>query len=132
MADIRIVTEDTLYARIGEDGFARLVRAFYAQVPGDDILGAMYPKDDLAGAEVRLRDFLVGRFGGPPRYIEARGHPRRRMRHLPFSIDQAARDRWVTLMDRALSVATLPPDVTDQLREFLHETATFMVNRTSS
>ena len=124
-----IVTEDDIYARIGEDGFARLIRAFYAQVPGDDILGAMYPKDDLGGAEDRLRDFLIGRFGGPPRYIEQRGHPRLRMRHMPFVIDQAARDRWVMLMDRALDQAALPADVTETLREFLHDTATFMKNR---
>jgi hemoglobin len=123
------VTEDDLYARIGEEGFTRLVRAFYAQVPTDDILGAMYPKDDLIGAEARLRDFLIGRFGGPPRYVEQRGHPRLRMRHLPFSIDQMARDRWVALMDRALIAAELPPDVTVELRAFLHETATFMMNR---
>jgi hemoglobin len=123
------VTEDQLYARIGEDGFTRLIRAFYAQVPLDDILGPMYPNDDLAGAEERLRDFVIGRFGGPPRYIEQRGHPRLRMRHMPFAIDQAARDRWVTLMDRALDEAALPPDVTESLREFFHGTATFMMNR---
>ena len=83
----------------GEDGFARLVRAFYAQVPADDVLGPMYPRDDLEGAEQRLRDFLVGRFGGPPRYIEQRGHPRLRMRHMPFTVDERARDRWVLLME---------------------------------
>ena len=123
------MTEDNLYARIGEEGFERLIRAFYAQVPNDDILGPMYPKDDLAGAEQRLRDFVVGRFGGPPRYIEQRGHPRLRMRHMPFPIDRAARDRWVALMDRALDEAALPPDVTATLREFFHATATFMINR---
>lgn len=122
------MTEDAIYARIGEDGFARLIRAFYAQVPTDDILGPMYPKDDLAGAEERLRDFLIGRFGGPPRYIEQRGHPRLRMRHMPFVIDQAARDRWVTLMDRALDQVAFPADVTETLRAFLHDTATFMKN----
>jgi hemoglobin len=115
--------------RIGEDGFVRLIRAFYAQVPADDILSRMYPKDDLAGAEERLRDFLIGRFGGPQRYIEQRGHPRLRMRHMPFAIDQAARDRWVALMDRALDQTALPADVTAALREFLHDTATFMRNR---
>jgi hemoglobin len=124
-----IVTEDDLYAQIGEEGFARLIRAFYAQVPTDAILGPMYPKDDLAGAEARLRDFLIGRFGGPQRYIEQRGHPRLRMRHMPFVIDQTARDRWVTLMDRALDEAALPPEVTENLREFFHGTATFMINR---
>jgi len=120
---------DDVYSRIGEEGFARLVGAFYKQVPGDDILGPMYPPDDLAGAEVRLRDFLIGRCGGPPRYIEQRGHPRLRMRHAPFVINQAARDRWMHLMDRALEEAALPADVTPLLREFLNEVATFMMNR---
>ena len=84
--------EDQIYARIGEDGFARLVSGFYRQVPHDAILGAMYPREDLAGSEQRLRDFLVGRFGGPMRYVEQRGHPRLRMRHMPFAIDGEARE----------------------------------------
>jgi hemoglobin len=123
------LTEEQVYARIGEDGFQRLVRAFYAQVPHDDILGPMYPADDLEGAEQRLRDFLVGRFGGPPRYIEQRGHPRLRMRHGPFSIDQQARDRWMQLMERAIDEASLPPDVAPLVREFLGQVATFMINK---
>jgi hemoglobin len=122
------VTDDQIYATIGEDGFARLVRAFYAQVPGDDVLGAMYPAHDLAGAEGRLRDFLVGRFGGPPRYVEQRGHPRLRMRHAPYRLDEAARNRWVHLMDRALDEAGLPEDVSAFLRAFFHDTATFLRN----
>ena len=121
--------ESEVYQRIGEEGFARLVRAFYAQVPGDDILGPMYPQHDLDGAEQRLRDFLIGRFGGPPRYIEQRGHPRLRMRHFPFAIDQAARDRWFTLMDRAIDHAQLPGEVAALLREFFHGTTTFLINR---
>lgn len=121
--------EGEIYARIGEEGFARLVSAFYAQVPTDDILGKMYPTHDLAGAEERLRDFLIGRFGGPHRYTEQRGHPRLRMRHMPFVIDQAARDRWITLMDHAIDTAALPQDVTIALRAFFHDTATFMINR---
>jgi hemoglobin len=123
------LTEDQVYARVGEDGFARLVRAFYAQVPNDDILGSIYPAHDLLGAEERLRDFLIGRFGGPPRYIEQRGHPRLRMRHMPFVINQAARDRWVQLMDRAFDEVQLDPAAADVLREFLHGMATFMMNR---
>jgi hemoglobin len=125
---IEMLHEGNVYSRIGEDGFQRLVAAFYAQVPGDDILGAMYPKHDLAGAEQRLRDFLVGRFGGPRRYEEARGHPRLRMRHLPFRLDQAARDRWVQLMDRALDQAALPEDAANVLRQFFHHMATFLMN----
>src|SRR6187431_3818724 len=117
--------ESDVYAQIGEDGFARLVGAFYAQVPGDDVLGPMYPADDLEGAEARLRDFLVGRFGGPPRYIESRGHPRLRARHAPFVIDQRARDRWLQLMTRALDATALPRDADEVLRAFFADTATF-------
>jgi hemoglobin len=123
------MTEEQIYAAVGEEGFNRLVAAFYAQVPGDPILGPMYPADDLAGAEQRLRDFLIGRFGGPSRYVEQRGHPRLRMRHAPFAIDAAARDRWVMLMDSALERAALPAEAASLLRDFFHGTATFMINR---
>jgi hemoglobin len=123
------VDDQDIYGIIGEEGFARLVGAFYAQVPHDDVLGPMYPADDLAGAEQRLRDFLVVRFGGPARYYEQRGHPRLRMRHAPFAIDQEARDRWVKLMGRALDEAALPEEVSAALREFLFNTATFLINR---
>jgi hemoglobin len=123
------VTESDVYAVIGEAGFSRLVGAFYAQVPGDDILGPMYPHDDLAGAEERLRDFLVFRFGGPTRYAERRGHPRLRARHAPFRIDSGARERWVSLMERALDQAELAPEADALLRAFFRATATFMINR---
>ena len=123
------MTEEQVYTTIGEEGFDRLIRAFYAQVPGDPILAPMYPADDLPGAEQRLRDFVVGRFGGPPRYMEQRGHPRLRMRHAPFAIDTAARDRWMLLMNRALDQAQLPDEVTSLLREFFDGVATFMINR---
>jgi hemoglobin len=123
------VDELDIYAAVGEDGFRRLVAAFYRQVPGDAILGPMYPKHDLAGAETRLRDFLVGRFGGPPRYIEQRGHPRLRLRHAPFPIDPAARDRWLELMGAALDEAELGDEVTAFLRDFFGGVASMLVNR---
>ena len=123
------MNELEIYDRIGEEGFGRLVRAFYAQVPGDDILGPMYPPDDLDGAEARLRDFLVGRFGGPLRYVQQRGHPRLRARHAPFAIDRAARDRWVQFMTAALDAAAFPHDVDEVLRAFFDGTASFMMNR---
>ena len=118
-----------IYPAIGEEGFARLIAAFYRQVPADDVLGPMYPPDDLAGAEQRLRDFLVGRFGGPQRSIEQRGHPRLRMRHMPFPITPAARDRWIALMTRALDETKLPADVDLVLRPFFHAVAATMINR---
>jgi hemoglobin len=124
-----MLDEGRVYDVVGEDGFARLVRAFYRQVPGDDLLGPMYPPEDLEGAEVRLRDFLVGRFGGPQRYMEQRGHPRLRMRHAPFTIDHAARERWLLLMENALAEAALPADAEATLRPFFVAVATMMVNR---
>lgn len=121
-----------VYARIGEDGFERLVAGFYRRVRVDDVLGPMYPEQDFDGAEQRLRDFLVGRLGGPNRYIEARGHPRLRMRHAPFPVDRIARDRWVGLMSASLKEAELPEDVTEFLGQFFGQVATFLENRTSS
>ena len=123
-----MISDGEVYQQIGEEGFTRLVAAFYAQVPTDDVLGPMYPKEDMAGAEERLRDFLVGRFGGPQRYMEQRGHPRLRMRHMPFRLDQHARDRWVKLMDTALDQAQLPKESEDLLRGFFHHMASFLMN----
>jgi hemoglobin len=123
------VDESDVYAQVGEDGFARLVAAFYRQIPHDDLLGPMYHAQDLAGAEQRLRDFLVVRFGGPARYLEQRGHPRLRMRHAPFAIGPAARDRWVQLMEQALAEAELPAESAAMLRGFFSSTATFLINR---
>ena len=123
------MTEAEVFAAVGEDGFTRLVAAFYRQVPGDPILGAMYPADDIAGAEQRLRDYLIYRFGGPERYIQERGHPRLRGRHMPFPIDDAARNRWMEFMDRAFAEAALPPDAESVLRGFFSHMSTFLKNR---
>jgi hemoglobin len=117
-----------VYGLIGEDGFTRLVGAFYRRVATDDILLPMYPKHDLAGAEDRLRGFLIQRFGGPDIYSQQRGHPRLRMRHGPFKIDRAGRDRWVELMEAALAEAELPAEAIPPLRKFFHDAATFMIN----
>jgi hemoglobin len=124
------VEEHDVYSQIGEEGFARLIAAFYRQVPGDDVLGPLYPDKDLAGAEQRLRDFLIYRFGGPERYIEQRGHPRLRARHLPFAIGQVTRDRWMQLMNNALQEAALPAESEQMLREFFDHMSTFMINHT--
>lgn len=121
--------EQQLYSAIGESGFERLTDAFYRQIPADDVLGPMYPAHDLEGAKQRLRDFLIFRFGGPQRYIEQRGHPRLRIRHAPFAIGQAARDRWMQLMTHALDEAELPAEARKILQEFFESTTTFLKNR---
>ena len=121
--------DQEIYGAIGEDGFRRLVAAFYKQIPNDDLLGPMYPVQDLQGAEERLRDFLIFRFGGPQKYIAQRGHPRLRMRHAPFVIDQAARNRWIEIMNKAFAEAALPAEAESMLKEFFEGVATFMINQ---
>jgi hemoglobin len=90
--------------------------------------GAESEQAHMAAAEARLRDFLIFRFGGPARYVERRGHPALRKRHFPFQVDQAARDRWMLLMNRALDEAGLEPEATAVMREFLGNVATFLIN----
>jgi len=114
---------------IGEDGFTRLVAAFYRKVAHDEILGPLYPAQDMAGAEMRLRLFLIMRFGGPHHYLEHRGHPRLRMRHAPFPVNRRARDRWMMLMGQALDEVGLPADASAVLRRFFEDAATFLMNQ---
>lgn len=121
--------EADVFAMIGEEGFERLTAAFYAQIPTDDLLGPMYPADDIEAARLRLRDFLVGRFGGPQRYIEQRGHPRLRIRHAPFEITPAAATRWLTLMIAAVEQASLPAEARQILVPFFEQSAGFLINR---
>jgi hemoglobin len=128
--ELRNMQEHEVYSIIGTEGFSRLVAAFYRQVPQDDLLGPMYASRDLEGAEKRLRDFLIYRFGGPQDYIEQRGHPRLRARHFPFQITQSARDRWMRLMNEALAEAALPVEAEQILQNFFDGMSTFMINRT--
>lgn len=123
--------EHEVYSVIGEEGFEKLISAFYSQVPHDPVLGAMYPPDDLAGAEKRLRDFLIFRFGGPQRYVEERGHPRLRMRHAPFPVDDVARQHWLHLMGKALEQTDIATAAKHLLWTYFESTAAAMVNRQS-
>ena len=121
--------EGSIYEIVGEVGFERLTKAFYDRVSDDEILAPMYPEGQFEQARTRLRDFLVGRFGGPQRYVEKRGHPRLRMRHMAFPIDVPARNRWVELMTEALTEVEFPPTVAALLLRYFADTATFMINR---
>lgn len=117
-----------IYSLIGEEGFEKLVAAFYRQVPGDPVLGPMYPAKDFAGAQLRLREFLIQRFGGPDRYSRQRGHPALRRRHARFTINEEAKGRWLQLMERALQETDLAPAAVGPLRKFFHEAAAFLIN----
>ncbi|MCK5945150.1 MAG: globin [Planctomycetes bacterium] len=118
-----------IYELLGEPKLAAIVAAFYRRVPDDDVLGPMYPEGDLAGAEHRLKTFLIYRFGGPQTYLQERGHPRLRMRHAPFVVDQRARDRWMELMMAAVDEVGVEAEHRDYLETFLGGIATFLVNR---
>jgi hemoglobin len=126
--DRNSLTENDIHKAIGSEGIGRLVRAFYQQVPQDDVLGPMYPAEDLHGAEDRLRLFLIFRFGGPQDYLQHRGHPKLRIRHAPFAIDQRARDRWVSLMENAIQECKFGTEVSQVIRVFVGNVAGFLVN----
>ncbi len=121
--------DDRIYDVIGEDGFERLCAAFFRRVPTDDVLNTIYPEDDLEGAEHRLREFLIQRFGGPHRYSAERGNPMLRARHMPFAIDQLARDRWVQRMEEAVVESGFTDEVNRTLHAFFDASATFMINK---
>lgn len=122
-----------IFQLLGEATITAIVAGFYRQVPDDPILGPMYPQQDFAGAEQRLRSFLMYRFGGPPDYLRDRGHPRLRMRHAPFAVDRAARDRWMQMMmrsvDEQVAAGTVTREHREYLERFLGDIATFLMNR---
>ena len=118
-----------IWEEVGEEGFGRLVGAFYRRVREDELLGPMYPEGDWEGSEARLRGFLLFRFGGVMGYVKERGHPRLRMRHLPFSIGEAERDRWLELMGEAVREVEVPREAGQGLMEFFAQVADFMRNR---
>ncbi len=121
--------EAIIYTILGEEGFTKMVAAFYKRVKTDDLIGPMYPEEDFAGAEERLRDFLLFRFGNDPRYQAKRGHPRLRMRHAPFPIGDAEVKRWLELMDAAMEETNVPNAIQFDLRSFFTMVAHNMKNK---
>ena len=121
----------TLYERVGGDAtFRRLVDSFYARVEQDPLLRPIFPDELEAGKEHQFL-FLTQYWGGPARYEEQRGHPRLRMRHAPFRIDQAARDAWLRHMLAAVDEVGIDEPMRTQLSAYFERGATFMINQTS-
>ena len=100
---------------------------FYAGVATDPVLRPLYP-DDLAEPARRLAGFLAQYWGGPPDYSAERGHPRLRMRHLPFRIGTAERDAWLRHMVAAVHAAELPPELEAPILGHVTQAADFLVN----
>ena len=129
----------TIFTAVGGQlFFDRLVERFYVRVAADDVLLRLYPdQEDLGPARERLALFLGQYWGGPETYSEQRGHPRLRMRHVPFTIGDEERGHWVRAMDEALE-ETLPEapldselrdEVGRRMREYFEMAATAMVNQ---
>ena len=116
----------------GHDTFQRLVDVFYREVALDPVLKPMYPEEDLGPAADRLRMFLEQYWGGPTTYSDERGHPRLRMRHSPYSVDDTARDHWLDRMREALDATMsdlgLDPALEQELWRYLVGAAIAMVN----
>jgi hemoglobin len=127
----RMTAEATsLYERAGGTPFFEaLVGRFYARVATDPVLRPIYPDVDLEPARRRLTLFLIQYWGGPTTYDDERGHPRLRMRHVPFAIGPAARDRWLELMLAALAELTPAADVAAELAGYFSTAAEAMRNR---
>ena len=120
---------NTIFHQIGgAPVFERMVENFYAGAAADPILRPLYPQD-LTEAKRHLALFLIQYFGGPSTYSQERGHPRLRMRHLPFAIGQAERDAWMRHMTAAVEEEEFPAPIRAALLEYFERVATFMMNR---
>jgi hemoglobin len=115
----------------GEPVVRRLVDTFYDAMdtlPGAQRIRAMHPAS-LDGSRDRFFWYLSGWLGGPPLYVEKRGHPMLRRRHLPFPIDQAAADAWMVCMFHALDATIEDGSLRAFLEQRLGEVAAHMINR---
>ena len=119
----------SIYGLLGQEGFDRLTAAFYEGVADDPLLRPLYMEGELEPARRRLALFLMQYFGGPTTYSDERGHPRLRMRHFAFPIDQARRDAWMRHMSAALGSLDVGPDVRATMLRYFEDAATFLVNR---
>jgi len=123
---------DSFYDAVGgHETFVKLIDVFYDGVATDPLLRPMYPEDDLEGAIHRLTMFLEQYWGGPTTYSDTRGHPRLRMRHVPFKVTPEAKDRWLFHMRAAVDVLDLPPLYEGTLWEYMERAALSMVNSPS-
>lgn len=121
--------EEAIWQELGPKGFDGISAAFYERVRRDSIIGPMYPEQDWEGAEHRLASFLKFRFGQDESYLQERGHPRLRARHMPFSIGEAERDRWLELMEAAMDAEKVADETKETLMTFFSGVADFMRNR---
>lgn len=124
--------EASPFDRIGGESVIRaLVDRFYDLMdlePDYAVLRRVHGPE-LSQARDRLFWFLCGWMGGPQHYVEQFGHPRLRMRHMPFSIGLAERDQWLACMDQAMRELAVDETLRRQLNGSFFQTADWMRNR---
>ena len=124
--------ESSLYEVLGgETGLRALVNRFYDLIdssPEAAKIRAFHAKS-LNQSREKLFMFLSGWSGGPQLYIQRFGHPRLRMRHMPFAIGTVERDQWLWCMNKALDESGFDPQVVEYLKARFAETADFMRNQ---
>jgi hemoglobin len=130
----QVTQPPTVFAAVGgQQFFDDLVSRFYDAVENDELLRPMYPAD-MGPSRHRLAGFLAQYWGGPADYSAERGHPRLRMRHMPFAIGQAERDAWMRHMLASLEAARLPdgspldPDIANAMFAHFDNAATHLIN----
>ena len=122
--------DEIFFEQIGGSAtFRKLVDVFYEGVAKDELLRPMYPEEDLKGSARRLMMFLEQYWGGPKTYGEERGHPRLRMRHAEFHIDEAARDAWLRCMKSAVDEIEADAALKEEMWSYLEGAAQFLVNQ---
>lgn len=124
------MSESSFFDQVGGHAtFVKLTRAFYYGVANDPVLRPMYPEEDLEPARVRLQLFLEQYWGGPTEYSDTRGHPRLRMRHMPFHINAEARERWLVHMVAAIASLQLAPLHEEAMLDYVDRAAHAMTNQ---
>jgi hemoglobin len=132
MNEVPVSDDRTLYERVGGDEFfVRLVEEFYAGVVTDQVLWPLYPdQSDLDGAKERLTLFLIQYWGGPTSYMDVRGHPKLRMRHMPYLIGPKERDQWLLHMAAAVESSTEDQHIKDEMMSYFASAAEHLRNDT--
>jgi len=118
----------TYYEKIGDENLKKLIHDFYSGVKRDPILQPMY-KNDFEAAEERLYLFVIQYLGGPDLYNQKRGHPRLKMRHVLFPINEEVKQHWLKNMKNALDQSLIEKNDKEYLWNYFTQTADFLKNR---
>ena len=114
----------------GEDRVKALVERFYDLMDLERNYAALRAAhgSELFRARQHLFWFLCGWLGGPQHYTDRFGHPRLRMRHMPFVIGVRERDQWLACMDQAMQETGIDPALRTRLKDSFFQTADWMRN----